>query len=198
MPHITPRIDWASRAPLQPVWPSIKVLIVLKVIKINPSNGRFSWSHFKVSPSLARLDRCFVNLIWIWRTIYPITTYTFLSRVTSDHNPLKIEVLQHQKLGKGTIKPFRFENLWYSYPDLESIATHGPRTLVSKTERPHRNLSLEAKNAHGRTWSFEENSHGKHLSKGRRFDQQYTSTGYKRRRCRLLAGRVRASLSPET
>lgn len=96
-----------------------KLLNDLEVIEIQPSNGRFSWSNFRQISSLARLDRCFVNTSW--HKIYPLTICSFLSRVTSDHTPLKIDMLPHPKRNKGVRKPFRFNNIWYSYPDFENI-----------------------------------------------------------------------------
>lgn len=96
-----------------------KLLNELEFIEIHPLNGRFSWSNFRMQPSLARLDKCFINTSC--HTIYPLIFCSFLSRVTSDHTPLRIDLLQHPKMNKGIRKTFRFENLWYSYPNFETM-----------------------------------------------------------------------------
>lgn len=120
-----------------------KLLNELKLIKIHPSNSRISWSDFRVQVSLARLDRCFVNTSW--HTIYPLISCPFLSRITSDHTPLRIDLLQYPKTNKGVRKTFKFENLWYSYTNFEttikdswtrgSSSTDLVATLVLKQRR---------------------------------------------------------------
>jgi hypothetical protein len=72
-----------------------------------PLIGRqYTWSNKRDIPTLERLDRAFINLNW--DSLYPNTTLTALTRRTSDHVPLVINVAT--QIPKS--KLFRFENYW--------------------------------------------------------------------------------------
>lgn len=67
---------------------------------------RYTWSNRRTVPTLERLDRVFINLVWDENL--PNSVLSSLTRTTSDHVPLKIDV--------STLVPksiiFRFKNHW--------------------------------------------------------------------------------------
>jgi hypothetical protein len=66
----------------------------------------FTWSNNRVSPTLERLDRVFVNSLQC--STFPTTSLTSLIRPTSDHTPI------FATLSTSIPRPntFRFENAW--------------------------------------------------------------------------------------
>jgi len=71
----------------------------------------FTWSNRRENPTLARLDRVFLNTDMSTR--FPNSTLTSLTRSTSDHTPLVVRI--------STTIPktntFRFENSWLTHSD---------------------------------------------------------------------------------
>jgi hypothetical protein len=66
----------------------------------------FTWSNKRSTPTLERLDRVFINLFWDEKL--PSTILFSLTRTTSDHVPLKIDIVTTIPRSKV----FRFENYW--------------------------------------------------------------------------------------
>ncbi|KAJ1275668.1 hypothetical protein BS78_05G153400 [Paspalum vaginatum] len=67
---------------------------------------QFTWSNMRESPTLARLDRAFINNEY--STAYPSANLTSTTRTTSDHKPLLVSF--SSTVPKSNI--FRFENAW--------------------------------------------------------------------------------------
>ena len=65
---------------------------------------RYTWSNRCTVPTLERLDRVFINLVWDENL--PNFVLSSLTQTTSDHVPLKIDV--STSIPKSNI--FRFEN----------------------------------------------------------------------------------------
>lgn len=78
----------------------------LGLIELPLLDRAYTWSNRRDTPTLARLDRAFVNLAWDHK--FPNTNLSSLTRFNSDHVPLKVTV--------STAIPrshlFRFENSW--------------------------------------------------------------------------------------
>uniref|UniRef100_A0A803LHF9 Reverse transcriptase domain-containing protein n=1 Tax=Chenopodium quinoa TaxID=63459 RepID=A0A803LHF9_CHEQI len=75
---------------------------------------KFTWfNKQKKNPILERLDRFLANDGWI--RLFPHNFVTNLLRMSSDHNPLLLQ-LEQKKAFPGTA-PFRFEPLWLTDPD---------------------------------------------------------------------------------
>ncbi|CAO1939972.1 unnamed protein product [Urochloa humidicola] len=76
----------------------------------------FTWSNHRDNPTLARLDRVFINAEM--SVCFPNSSLTSLPKPTSDHTPILL------KLSTAIPKPnlFRFENGWLKHPDyLEAV-----------------------------------------------------------------------------
>lgn len=80
------------------------------LIELPLLDRNFTWSNRRASPTLERLDRVFINLRW--DELLPNTTLSSLTRATSDHVPLRIDI--------STTIPnshvFHFENYWVHSP----------------------------------------------------------------------------------
>jgi endonuclease/exonuclease/phosphatase family metal-dependent hydrolase len=74
------------------------------LIEVPLLDRSFTWSNKRSNPTLERLDHVFINLNW--DAMLPGTTLSSLTRSTSDHVPLKIEIAT--SIPKSLI--FRFEN----------------------------------------------------------------------------------------
>jgi hypothetical protein len=81
------------------------------LIEVPLLDRNFTWSNKRSTPTLERLDRVFINLTW--DELLPSTILSSLTRTTSDHVPLKIDI--------ATIIPrsnlFRFDNYWAQVDD---------------------------------------------------------------------------------
>lgn len=62
----------------------------------------------------ARLDRCFIHSEW--KAIFPITEVRHFSRTLSDHAPLLISFRN-----SASTRPFRFQQMWISHGDFDSV-----------------------------------------------------------------------------
>ena len=76
------------------------------LIELPLLDRRYTWTNNRDSPTLERLDRAFINLAW--DAVLPNTTLSSLTRHTSDHVPLLVNVSTHIPQSKI----FRFENYW--------------------------------------------------------------------------------------
>lgn len=66
----------------------------------------YTWSNKRSAPTLERLDRVFINLNW--DETLPSTILSSLTRTTSDHVPLRVDV----SIAIPKSKLFWFENYW--------------------------------------------------------------------------------------
>lgn len=80
----------------------------LCLIEIPLLDRSFTWSNKCSTPTLERLDRVFINLTWDEKL--PNTILSSLTRTTSDHVPLMIEIAT--SIPKSRL--FRFDNFWVS------------------------------------------------------------------------------------
>jgi hypothetical protein len=71
----------------------------------------FTWSNMRDSPTLARLDRAFINNAF--NTSFPHTHLSSLPRPTSDHVPLLATIATSVPV----CRPFRFERSWLLHND---------------------------------------------------------------------------------
>jgi endonuclease/exonuclease/phosphatase family metal-dependent hydrolase len=89
----------------------------MNLIELPLLDRGFTWSNRRASPTLERLDRVFINLTW--DDMLPNTILSSLTRTTSDHVPLKIDI--------STVIPasklFWFENFWVQAPGFWDVAT---------------------------------------------------------------------------
>ena len=81
------------------------LIISLALIEIPLVDRAFTWSNRRENPTLARLDRCFVNLNW--DESFPNTALS-LTRFASDHVPL--DTAASTSIPRSVC--FRFENAW--------------------------------------------------------------------------------------
>jgi hypothetical protein len=78
----------------------------LNLIELPLLDRLFTWTNKRTVPTLERLDRAFINLEW--DGVLPSTLLSSMTRRTSDHVPLKIEI--STAIPKSQV--FRFENYW--------------------------------------------------------------------------------------
>jgi hypothetical protein len=82
----------------------------LGVAELQLQDCLFTWSNMRSVPTLARLDRAFVNNSHT--SSFPSTSHTTLPRKTSDHKPLLVSM--STSIPKSQI--FKFENAWLYHP----------------------------------------------------------------------------------
>jgi hypothetical protein len=82
----------------------------LGVAELQLQDCLFTWSNMRSVPTLARLDRAFVNNSHT--SSFPSTSLTTLPWQTSDHKPLLVSM--STSIPKSQI--FRFENAWLYHP----------------------------------------------------------------------------------
>lgn len=88
----------------------------------------FTWSNRRTNPTLEKLDRAFVNLYW--DELLPNTMLSSLTRSTSDHVPLKIEI--STTIPKSKI--FRFENYWIHSPCFNDVVSTARSCQTSNSD----------------------------------------------------------------
>lgn len=76
----------------------------LNLIELPLLDRLFTWSNKRFDPTLERLDRAFINLEW--DSVLPSTLLSSMTRCTSDHVPLKIEISTNIPMSQI----FHFEN----------------------------------------------------------------------------------------
>lgn len=91
----------------------------LELLEIPLLNREFTWRNKRDVPTLARLDRCLVNLAW--DRVFPNTCLSALTRTASDHVPILLS--PSTRVPKSAC--FRFENAWGRHTSF--------RTLLSDT-----------------------------------------------------------------
>lgn len=87
----------------------------LALLELPLLDHRFTWSNNCQNPTLERIDRAFFNLAW--NTTFPLTTLSSLTRYTSDHVPLMIQV----NTSTPRSLPFHFESAWAFSPACSKI-----------------------------------------------------------------------------
>jgi exonuclease III len=89
----------------------------MNLIELPLIDRSYTWSNKRSTPTLERLDRVFINLAW--DEILPSTILSSLTRTTSDHVPLRVDV--------STVIPksnlFRFENYWVKAAGFQDVLT---------------------------------------------------------------------------
>lgn len=78
----------------------------LCLVEVPLLDRSFTWSNKRSNPTLECLDQVFINLTWDEKL--PNTVLSSLTRTTSDHVPLKIDIAT--SIPKSNI--FHFENYW--------------------------------------------------------------------------------------
>lgn len=78
----------------------------LELIEIPLVDRAYTWSNKRDNPTLVRLDRCFVNVLW--DDTFPNTALSTLPRTASDHVPLVLAASTNIPKSRC----FRFENNW--------------------------------------------------------------------------------------
>lgn len=80
------------------------------LIELELKGGDFTWEKSKGTTRWVRerLDRCFANSLW-WSQ-FPLCTLTVFHTIKSDHEPIKLE-LMNTTMPKNQFR-FRFENTW--------------------------------------------------------------------------------------
>lgn len=87
------------------------------LIELPLLDRKYTWSNKRSNPTLERLDRVFINLCW--DELLPNTILSSLTRSTSDHVPLKIEI----STSVPRAKIFRFENYWIHSPGSSDVVS---------------------------------------------------------------------------
>ncbi|CAN6352985.1 unnamed protein product [Urochloa humidicola] len=83
----------------------------LGLIDIPLLDRLYTWSNHRETPTLARLDRAFLNTAM--STTYPNSVLTSLPKPTSDHTPILLKI--STEIPKPNL--FRFENAWLKHSD---------------------------------------------------------------------------------
>ncbi|CAN6374258.1 unnamed protein product [Urochloa humidicola] len=82
----------------------------LSLLEIPLLDRAYTWSNKRDVPTLVRLDRAFINLAWDEK--FPNSLLSSLTRFTSDHVPLRLNV--STSIPRSNL--FRFENSWLLSP----------------------------------------------------------------------------------
>jgi hypothetical protein len=87
----------------------------LSLIELPLIDRRFTWSNQRANPTLERIDRAFINLAW--DAVLPNSILSSLTRTTSDHVPLKIQISSY--VPKSAI--YRYEPSWALQPGFHEM-----------------------------------------------------------------------------
>ena len=90
---------------------------------IDPSfNGpKYTWTNKrKVNPILERLDRGWANPLWFEK--YPNSSLWYLTRITSDHSPILIQL--DKPIPPLGSKSFRFDPMWLLHESFPQFLAH--------------------------------------------------------------------------
>lgn len=88
------------------------------LIEVELTGGEYTWEKSKGTSSWVRerLDRCFANDSW-WSK-FSLSTLTVFHVIVSDHDPIKLDLL-NTSISKKNFR-FRFENTWLKKPNFHS------------------------------------------------------------------------------
>ncbi|WVZ92388.1 hypothetical protein U9M48_038459 [Paspalum notatum var. saurae] len=108
----------------------------------------YTWSNQRATPTLARLDRAFIN--HEFSAAFPTVSLTPLIRQTSDHKPLLVSIsttIPQSKL-------FRFENSWLKHPlFLQSVLPAWHEKEWTRDAAARLAASLKLVRAAARNWA---------------------------------------------
>lgn len=90
------------------------VINTMELVEIPLLDRAYTWSNKRDSPTLVRLDRCIINILWDEH--FPNTSLSSLSRFASDNVPLLVTA--STKTPKSCC--FRFENAWLKHDVLKN------------------------------------------------------------------------------
>ncbi|XP_066311036.1 uncharacterized protein [Miscanthus floridulus] len=86
----------------------------LSLIELPLIDRLYTWSNRRANPTLERIDRAFINLAW---DAVPNSILSSLTRTTSDHVPLKIQI--SSSVPKSSI--YRYEPSWALQPGFQEM-----------------------------------------------------------------------------
>lgn len=89
----------------------------LCLIELPHLDRQYTWSNRRESPTLERLDRAFINVAW--DSTLPNSILSSLTRTTSDHVPLKIQI--STSVPKSSL--FQFENSCTLHPNYHDVVS---------------------------------------------------------------------------
>ncbi|PNT71750.1 hypothetical protein BRADI_2g34935v3 [Brachypodium distachyon] len=84
---------------------------------------RYTWSNERENPTLERLDRVFVSIVW--ETSRPNVFLSAISTTTSDHAPLLLELNANIRFGRR----FQFEAHWVKAPGFLEVVSNAWNAL---------------------------------------------------------------------
>jgi hypothetical protein len=106
------------------------------LIKLNPSNRKFTWSNNQVNHVIAKLDSIFVSTQW--EKVSPLVRISALPKGISDHNPLLVDIGDNLSFGK---KIFIFEKRWLERTDFRDVVLKAAwNTPIEVSQNKVRNL----------------------------------------------------------
>jgi hypothetical protein len=119
----------------------------LALVEIHLVDRAYTWSNNRADPTLVRLDRCFVNILW--ESIFPNTALSSLTRAVSDHVPLLLTA--STKIPKS--KCFCFENAWLQHPAFKGLLAAAITSPISGTPSFILTRALKTCRSACRTWA---------------------------------------------
>jgi hypothetical protein len=125
----------------------------LSLIELPLVDRQFTWSNRRASPTLERIDRAFINLAW--DAVLPNSILSSLTRTTSDHVPLKIQI--SSSIPKSTI--YRYEPSWTLQPGFHDVIQsawslhHSPSDSAASLV-----IHLKRTRAASKTWRIRQGS----------------------------------------
>ncbi|CAL8169219.1 unnamed protein product [Prunus armeniaca] len=93
--------------------------------------AEFTWYSARVGGIKERLDRALANLMW--QGLFPASRVVHLEPSRSDHLPILIYLNQHKNKDGAPSPWFRFEHMWTSHADCESVISAAWATSVVGT-----------------------------------------------------------------
>ncbi|EEC68954.1 hypothetical protein OsI_37680 [Oryza sativa Indica Group] len=119
-----------------------------ELVDIDIPNRCFTWSNKRRNPTLVKLDRVFINILW--SQSFPHTEAKAITASTSDDTPILVQTSQSLPINKI----FRLENYWLHMPGFKNMIqtdwARGTRTLSPISIL---NLKLRRLRAKIRSWS---------------------------------------------
>lgn len=119
-----------------------------ELVDIDIPNRFFTWSNKRRNPTLVKLDRVFINILW--SQSFPHTEAKAITASTSDDTPILVQTSQSLPINKI----FRLENYWLHMPGFKNMIqtdwARGTRTLSPISIL---NLKLRRLRAKIRSWS---------------------------------------------
>lgn len=110
------------------------------LVDLGFSVSRFTWSNYRTEEGAinSRLDRALCN--FSWKTVYPNSNITHLTKTCSDHAPLLLSIISSFDTCP---KPFKFQKMWLAHSSFLQTVTNN--WSASFQASPMRNFSLKLK-----------------------------------------------------